>query len=440
MKWFQNKGIAAHLFDGKRAGNPKLWIWVCGIISLLSLLFGALEIWGHAVWHSLFFFLPTAAFLALLSYIGAFRNIPRKPNPDAYWQTVLHHLALSYAVTVLRPSSSGLSDFHIVKCSPHFPDWFAIDRKRMPGMMENGFLVYNKRMHVVLRTKESTAFCACDRLGTCYDMQALYIGKKRVLLLSKVAVEQERIGGSAVPIKECIEKLQSSDHELEALNYSISHEIKAPVRAVDGYARIFLEDYGTEIDQDAAQMIGNIRSICGDTILLINKMLEYTKISAEEPKKEIVNLESMLQDVFDELRVSYVRKNDTQFQFDTKIPPVIGDAFLLRQAMTNILSNAFKFTREKPLGMIRAGFMLQNGEAVFYIRDNGLGFDMQFAQKLFGMFQRMHSPEEFEGSGIGLATVKKIVQKHGGRVWITGKVGNGATVYFTLTAENVLNC
>lgn len=425
----------------KNKTNFKLWLRICGGLFVLGLLFGVWKVAGVKEWYLFFSFLPASVLALILFWADIVWHVLRRPDPDAYWQAVVRHLSLSYAVTVFRPRSSVPTDFPVVKCSSRFPDWFAVDRKRMPGMTENGFIVYDERMHSVLRSKESASFCACDRLGNSYDMEALYIGKNRVLLLSRLVNPQECMDQNAdeAPIHERIESLQKSNHELEALNYSISHEIKAPVRAIDGYARIFLEDYSEGIDREALQMIGNIRNICGDTIVLINKLLEYTRISAEQPKREVVDLEVMLQDVFNELRVSYARENDTLFQLDTKLPLVIGDAFLIRQAMSNILSNALKFTREKPIGIIRAGFSVQNGKPVFYVRDNGAGFDMQFSQKLFGLFQRMHTPEEFEGSGIGLATVKKVIQKHGGTVWMTGEVGSGATIYFTFAPENVLH-
>ncbi len=438
MKWLEQKRIAERLFVKKRKANFKWWIRICCGLLLLSLLAGLWRAADVGEWQWFVCFLPAAA-LALVLLLADILQ-PALHEPDAHWRAVLRHLSISYAVTVLHPRSSALSDFHIVECSPHFPDWFAIDRKRMPGMTENGFIVYNQRMHGVLHSKESAAFCACDRLGNSYDMEALYIGKNRVLLLSRTADPQGCFveGGEEAEARDRIETLQKSNHELEALSYSISHEIKAPVRTIDGYARLFLEDYGVGMDREALLMIGNIRNICGETIVLINKLLEYTKISAEKPKREVVDLETMLQDVFQELRVCYGRESNARFQLDTRLPPVIGDSFLIRQAMSNILSNALKFTREKPVAIIRAGCSLQNGKPVFYVRDNGAGFDMQFSQKLFGLFQRMHTPEEFEGSGIGLATVKKVIQEHGGTAWMTGEVGRGATIYFTFARENVL--
>ncbi|MDF2567275.1 MAG: two-component sensor histidine kinase [Oscillospiraceae bacterium] len=233
--------------------------------------------------------------------------------------------------------------------------------------------------------------------------------------------------------------LIEANNELASFNFTISHEIKAPVRAIDGYARIFLEDYGKDLDSEAYSIITNIRNICDETIDLSNKLLEYTRIAQEIPCNQIVDLKEMIQEVFDTLQASYVNGNAIKLNFESKLPAVLGDPVLLRQAITNILSNAIKFTRDQKEGLITTGCMSENGENVFFIRDNGAGFDMQFSQNLFGMFQRMHTLGEFEGSGVGLAIVKKIILLHEGKVWIIGEVGKGATVYFTFPSDKVLD-
>ncbi|MDF1493417.1 sensor histidine kinase [Caproiciproducens sp. CPB-2] len=227
-------------------------------------------------------------------------------------------------------------------------------------------------------------------------------------------------------------------HDLQMLSSTISHEIKAPVRAIDGYARIFLEDYRDKIDEDGLLLISNIRTICGETLAMIDRLLEYTRLSGVEPVKETVNLQQMIQDVCDELAAGYKSKKATVLKFQEEIPFVLCDGTLMHQVVVNLVSNALKFTREEQTAVITAGFHPENGEDVFYIRDNGVGFDMEYSQNLFGMFQRMHSDDEFEGSGVGLSIVKKLIQAMGGRVWITGEVGKGACVYFTLPPGNIL--
>jgi light-regulated signal transduction histidine kinase (bacteriophytochrome) len=239
-------------------------------------------------------------------------------------------------------------------------------------------------------------------------------------------------------IKEVMEQLQNQNNELKAFNYTVSHEIKAPVRAIDGYARIFMEDYEEKIDKNGMELIKNIRHICGDTLLLVNKLFEYIKFAEMEPSKEAIDLEQLIKFTFNELSVGYLGREKIQLKFESNLPIILGDNILMKQVITNIISNSLKFTRNKDFARITVGHVLENNENIFYIKDNGVGFDMKFSQRLFGMFRRMHSESEFEGSGVGLAIVKKIIDKFGGRVWIAGEVGKGACTYFTIGEECIL--
>lgn len=240
-------------------------------------------------------------------------------------------------------------------------------------------------------------------------------------------------------IKEKTVQLQNTNDELRAFNYTISHEIKAPVRAIDGYARIFIEDYGNQVDKEGVELIKNIRHICGDTLLLINRLLEYIKCVDLEPTKEIINLKEIIQLTFNELVVGYTEKDKIKLEFESELPVILGDNVLIKQVIINLISNSLKFTVNKESALITVGYSHINNESIFYVKDNGVGFDMKFSESLFGMFQRMHSENDFEGSGVGLAIVKKIIQKFNGRVWITGEVGKGACTYFTIGEQNILN-
>ena len=226
---------------------------------------------------------------------------------------------------------------------------------------------------------------------------------------------------------------------LRVFNSSISHEIKAPIRAIDGYARIFIEDYSNQIDENGLALVRNIRNICSDTLTLINKLLDYTKFAEVEPIKEPVDLENLIRSVFNELLVGYSLNNQLELHFEEMIPSILSDRFLMKQVITNIISNSLKFTRDKEQVHITAGYHYEDKTHVFYIKDNGVGFDMKFSKNLFGMFQRMHSIDDFEGSGLGLAIVKKIIQQLGGNVWITGEVGKGACTYFSIPQRDILN-
>lgn len=227
--------------------------------------------------------------------------------------------------------------------------------------------------------------------------------------------------------------------ELHALNITISHEIKAPVRAIDGYARIFIEDFGNQVSKEGVALIQNIRTICSDTLILINKLLEYTKFADLEPILETINLKAMIQEVFSELVPGYCDKQRVHLEISENIPYLLADGVFIRQVLVNILSNSLKFTKNKENVRIKVGYFYKDEEHIFYIQDNGVGFDMNFSENLFGMFQRMHSIDDFEGSGVGLAIVKRIIQKFGGKVWLTSEVGKGACAYFTIASDYILN-
>jgi signal transduction histidine kinase/ABC-type uncharacterized transport system substrate-binding protein len=230
------------------------------------------------------------------------------------------------------------------------------------------------------------------------------------------------------------EELQSAVNELEAFTYTVSHDLKSPLRAVDGYSRIVLEDFKPRLGEEASEMIQNIRSICSDMIEMINRLLQYSTTSKAAICKEDINSEMVFKSIFNEI-LSANPDRDLKLNIETGLPIILGDKVMIRQVVYNILSNAVKFTKHRGQALIAVGCTITGEEYIFYVKDNGVGLDMEFSKKLFGIFQRLHTNDEFEGSGIGLVTVKKIIHKHGGRVWIEGKAGVGATVYFTLPME-----
>lgn len=229
-------------------------------------------------------------------------------------------------------------------------------------------------------------------------------------------------------------KLREAVAELESFAYTVSHDMKSPMRAVDGYVQIILEDFGDKLDSDAVQMLNNIRTISRESIDMINMILQYSKTSAAVLNKEPVDMEALVTEVFSELKLAYPDR-DIRLAIDTSLPRVCVDRILFRQLLQNVISNSMKFTAVREKALITVGCTITQDNYVFYIRDNGVGFDMKYSGKLFGLFQRLHTSDEFEGSGIGLVTVKKIIEKHDGKVWIDGKVDEGATVYFTLPLE-----
>lgn len=253
------------------------------------------------------------------------------------------------------------------------------------------------------------------------------------LALKAALAEIKRINDELeLTVAERTKDLRQANQELEAFVYTVSHDLKSPLRAIDSYSKFILEDHAARMPEDANHMLGNIRLVCRDMFSLINKLIEYSTAASRKIKAEPVDLNSLFEAVFKELKIAHPGQNiELEFTYN-KQPIVDADVVLLRQVIYNILSNCFKFTRNKILGIIQISCEQKAGEQLFAVKDNGAGFDMRFVNKLYGVFQRLHDADEFEGSGIGLATVKKIIEMHGGQTWIEGAEGQGATVYFTL--------
>ena len=226
-------------------------------------------------------------------------------------------------------------------------------------------------------------------------------------------------------------QLQEAVKELEAFTYTVSHDLKAPIRAVDGYSRMMVEDFREKLNKEELELLQNIRGICSDTLQMINKLLQYSTTSRSTISKEKLDMKELFMLVAEELKLAHPER-DIRFIIETELPYVYADKILMKQVIYNVLSNAVKFTKDRQQARIIIGNTITGEEYVFYIKDNGVGFDMEYSKKLFGIFQRLHTSDEFEGTGIGLVTVKKIIQKHGGNTWIVGEVDKGTTLYFSL--------
>lgn len=225
-------------------------------------------------------------------------------------------------------------------------------------------------------------------------------------------------------------ELEVSNKELEAFAYSVSHDLRAPLRHIDGFGKILLEKYAGELDEQGRrylQVIGKATKTMGQ---LIDDLLKLSRVTRAELRRQSVNLSEIAESILAELRVEQPeRQVDTAVASDVVVD---ADPQLLRIVLDNLLGNAWKFTARRPVASIEVGVTWQDDKPAYYVKDNGAGFDMAYAGKLFGAFQRLHSAKEFTGSGIGLATVQRIIHRHRGRVWAEGVVDKGATFYFTL--------
>lgn len=225
--------------------------------------------------------------------------------------------------------------------------------------------------------------------------------------------------------------LESANRELEAFSYSVSHDLRAPLRSLDGFSRALMEDYGRVLDATAIDYLGRIRGAAQRMGQLIDDILQLSRLTRHTMNAQKVDLSTMAQSVIADLRrLAPERKVDVTIEPDLI---ATGDARLLAIALQNLLGNAWKYTSRKPSAHIHFGVMHDGFTPTYFVRDDGAGFEMEFAGRLFGAFQRLHSLEEFEGTGIGLATVQRIVHRHGGRVWAEAAVDRGATFYFTLS-------
>ncbi|HEY6801990.1 MAG TPA: PAS domain S-box protein [Pyrinomonadaceae bacterium] len=225
-------------------------------------------------------------------------------------------------------------------------------------------------------------------------------------------------------------QLQAANKELEAFSYSVSHDLRAPLRHINGFSQALLEDYEDKLDETGKGYLNEVRGASQEMAQLIDDVLELARVTRSEMHREPVNLSELAEGVFAELKnIDKDRSVDIHIQSDLAVQ---CDRRLMRIVLVNLIGNAWKFTSQRPRAEVTFGQAQENGEKVYFVRDNGAGFDMAFAGKLFGAFQRLHTVSEFEGTGIGLATVQRIIHRHGGRVWAEGKPNEGATFYFAL--------
>ncbi len=224
--------------------------------------------------------------------------------------------------------------------------------------------------------------------------------------------------------------LEGANKELEAFSYSVSHDLRAPLRSIDGFSRILLEDYADKLDEEGEDYLGRVRAASKHMDTLIEDLLDLSRVSRGPLRREVIDLSAVAKGIVQKLERSQPERK-VRFVAEEGVV-AFGDASLLRVALENLLGNAWKFTSKKEVATIEFGVAHRNGEMAYYVRDDGAGFDPRYAEKLFGAFQRLHGAEDFEGTGIGLATVARIVHRHGGRVWAEGVVGEGAAFFFTL--------
>lgn len=285
-----------------------------------------------------------------------------------------------------------------------------------------GFLTYE------LVSRVGTALGALVAVVALILVAAMAVALTVSSKLQRGILEQIQLQDSALKTRTA--ELEAATRELSAFNYSVSHDLRAPLRIIDGFSEAVAEDYQDKLDDRGLDYLNRVREATARMELLINSLLELSRVSRVELRRETVNLSEMAESIAAELKRSEPTRN-VQFSIQPGLI-VEGDPALLRVAIAHLLGNAWKFTKKHPTAKIELGREERDGNRSIFLRDDGAGFDSADTARMFGAFQRFHSEAEFEGTGIGLALVQRIIYRHGGKIRIEGKVEEGTTVYIDL--------
>ncbi|NWG03259.1 MAG: PAS domain S-box protein [Syntrophaceae bacterium] len=260
------------------------------------------------------------------------------------------------------------------------------------------------------------------------------IGAQMILLAIEDITERKKAEEEIKKLNEDLKRrtieLESAYKELETFSYSVSHDLRTPLVVMGGFSRLLLEKYSNHLDGKGQRFLSIIYSNADKMLQLIDDLLTFSRSEHQQIKPSGIDMRGLAKAVFEELR-SISPEQTLQLDIKT-LSPAHGDQSLIRQVFVNLLTNAIKFTRPKGAGVIEISCMAQENQNIYCVKDNGVGFDMRYVSELFRVFQRRHNADEFEGTGVGLAIVKRIIQRHGGQVWAEGEVNKGAAFYFTL--------
>ena len=282
-----------------------------------------------------------------------------------------------------------------------------------------------------MEQKEIRRFETGGKYTNAYYEMVVFPSQEGILVLGSDITKRKKAEDA---LKSYARELETANKELEAFSYSVSHDLKAPLRAMDGFSEILIGDYKEKLDETGQDYLNRIRKASQTMSQLINDMLKLSRIIRTEIQFETVGISEMIKSIAKELQGSQPERK-VKFVIKPEVM-VTADERLLEIALKNLLENAWKFTTKRDAGVIEFGMTTQDGETVYFIKDNGVGFDMTYKDKLFQPFQRLHNEKEFPGTGIGLAIVERIIRRHGGRIWAASEVGKGSTFFFTFAGFN----
>lgn len=319
-----------------------------------------------------------------------------------------------------------------------FADFFGYDKDKMIGKTAVDLNMYvnpEERVRILRDLQE---------YGFAREVEIKVISRDNEVRWVSTNIDKINLNGkdcfltAAIDIthrKDIEEKLLVANEELEAFSYSVSHDLRAPLRAVSGYALMLEEDYNAVLDDEGRRLLKVVQGNANRMGLLIDELLTFSRLGRKEVIRSYLKMNDIVKSVWAEINNTTINKAEIKiYQLDD----IMADSALIKQVIINLLSNAVKYSSKKENPFIEIQSEKKKEEVIYSVSDNGAGFDMDYIDKLFGVFQRLHFAEEFDGNGVGLALVRRIINKHGGRVWAQGAVDKGATFYFSIPLKNIL--
>ena len=376
-------------------------------------------------------------------FIGFVRDITERKKAEEELKNSGERFMKIFEFSPVAKSMSEIETGKIVRINSAFEKMFKIDREDAIGRTaaDLKFISKEKRAEIIntviqqegILTKEMKVRRAD---GEAIDVMASFhlieFDQTKYMLAALVDITERAKLESELKTK--AEALQNANQELESFSYSVSHDLRAPLRAVTGFSNILLEDYGEKLDDEGKRTIDTIVKNTLRMGRLIDDILAFSRLSRQEFSRYPVDMKGVFSETFAELLSNEPPDRKVKFTIDD-LENTTGDRAMITQVATNLLSNALKFTRPRELAEIHVGGEIIGNDYVYFVKDNGVGFDERYKDKLFGVFQRLHKDEEFEGTGVGLANVKRIVNRHGGRIWAESQIDQGTAFYFTLPSS-----